>query len=471
MKPKGVQNGILLFFLLLVGGCTVGPDYVRPQAVPEMPPVYGELDGWKLAEPRSPAAGERWWEIYQDPVLSKLVAQVVISNQNVALAEARFRQARALVRGAKSGAAPNLSAGAAASRIRLSENADSGMIFSNYQLPLDFSWELDLWGRVRRSVESGEAELGASGAELAAASLSAQAELANVYFQLRVVDAQRELLTKSIDIYQKSYQISDSRYAAGTTTKVDVLQAETQLKSTEAQLLDLGVQRAQLEHAIALLIGQPPSAFSLPPAALATDIPVMPTGVPSELLERRPDIAAAERRMAAANARIGVAQAAYYPTIRLSAGGGLSSSELSSLFDGASRFWSLGPTAALRLLDGGLRKSQSEEARAVYDATVASYRGTLLEAFREVEDSLAALRILEREAEVQNQALRGAQEVVAITTHQYEAGTVGYLNVLVNQTIALNTERTVLGIHARRLSASVQLVKALGGDWSAEPQP
>ena len=338
--------------------------------------------------------------------------------------------------------------------------------------PLDLTWELDLWGKIRRGVEASQASAQASAADLAAVTLSTQAELASDYFQLRVLDAQKQLLDATTTVYRKSLELTNSRYAAGVAANSDVLQAETQLKSTEAQTIDLGVQRAQLEHAIALLIGKPPAAFSLPLTASATAIPIIPTtGLPSELLERRPDIASSERSMAAANAQIGVAKAAYFPTISLSASAGLEASSLASLFAWPSRFWSVGPAMAATLFDGGLRKAQADQAWAAYDATVAAYRETVLTAFQGVEDNLAALRILEEEARVQALTVQAAQKVVNITTKQYQAGTVAYLNVIVAQSTALTNEGTALGILGRRLTASVLLVKALGGGWTPDCLP
>lgn len=460
---------ILILCPLLLTACTVGPDYVRPTPVEAMPTVYKQLEGWKLAQPQDGQLTERWWEIYQDPVLNSLVEQVAVSNFNVAAAAARFRQARAQVQSARAGYFPTISVGAAASRSQQSENLGSRTIetspTSNFLLPLDLSWELDLWGRVKREVESSQASVQASAADLAAVTLSIQAELASNYFQLCVLDAQHQLLESTIEVYKKSLELTSYRYAAGFALKTDTLQAETQLKGTEAQAFDIRLQRTQLEHAIALLIGKPPEAFSLPSTALATAIPAIPTGLPSELLERRPDIASAERRVAAANAQIGLAQAAYYPTVRLSAAVGYEASQLSNLLNWPSRFWAIGPALSETLVDGGLRSALSEQALAAYDATVANYQEAVLTGFREVEDNLAALSILEQEAQVRNQAVKAARQVVTITTSQYEAGTVTYLSVLVVQAIALANERIALDLIGRQLTASVLLVKALGGGW------
>lgn len=463
---------ILVLFSLLPAACTVGPDYLRPNPVETMPTTFKEMEGWKVAQPNAGIISERWWKIYHDPVLNSLEEQVAISNLNVAAAEAQFRQARALVQAAKAGSFPSLSVGASATRSQSSSNSGTGIsggtTVSNLQLPVDLTWEVDLWGRIRRAVEASEANAQASAADLAAATLSAQAALAGDYFQLRVVDAQKQLLDATTAIYRKSLNMTNNRYAAGVAARSDVLQAETQLKSTEAQGIDLGIQRAQLEHAIALLVGKPSAAFSLPSTVLSPTVPFIPPGIPSELLERRPDITSSERKVAAANAQVGIALAAYYPTIQLSAAGGFSSSSLATWFSWPSRFWSVGPAASVTLFDGGLRDALSEQAKAAYDATVAAYRETVLTAFQGVEDNLAALRILEEETEVQTQAVRASQQVVTITTNQYQAGTVAYLNVIAAQSTALANERTALGLVGQRLAASVLLVKALGGGWIPE---
>jgi NodT family efflux transporter outer membrane factor (OMF) lipoprotein len=458
---------LLMSCTLLSAACTVGPDYIKPTAVAAMPVAFKESEGWKVAQPQDVAISERWWELYHDPILNSLEEQVAISNLTVASAEARFRQARAGVQAARAGYLPSLSAGASATRSRHSGNVTGGgTTTSDFQLPLDATWELDLWGKVRRAVEASQANAQASAADLAAITLSSQAELASDYLQLRVVDAQRKLLDETTALYRKSLELTNNRYASGIVAKADVLQAETQLKSTEAQAIDLGVQRAQLEHAIALLVGKPPSAFSLPPTTLAQAVPVIPMGLPSEILERRPDIASAERAMAAANAQIGIAKAAYYPTISLSAAAGLDASSLAQLFAWPSHFWSVGSSMSASLFDGGLRSAQSDQAKAAYDATVASYRETVLTAFQEVEDNLAALRILEEELKIQDQAVQAANQVVTITTNQYQAGTVAYLNVIVAQSTALANQRTALSLTGRSLTASVLLVKAVGGGWS-----
>jgi NodT family efflux transporter outer membrane factor (OMF) lipoprotein len=406
--------------------------------------------------------------------LNTLVEQVAISNLNVAAAESQFRQARALVQAAKAGYYPSVTVGASATRSQTSGNLGTGKsgetTSSNFQLPLDLTWELDLWGKIRRGVESTQAGAQASAADLAAATLSAQAELVSDYFQVRTLDAQKQLLDATADVYRKALELTTNRYVAGVAAKSDVLLAETQLKNTQAQAIDLGVQRAQLEHAIALLIGKPAANFSLPtaPLSLATVPPPTPVGVPSELLERRPDIAGAERRMAAANAQIGVAEAAWYPTVTLSAAGGFEASSFSKWLAWPSRFWAVGPSVSEKIFDGGLRLAQTEQARAAFDGTVATYRQTVLTGFNEVEDNLAALRILEEEAHVQDDAVKAAKQSVIIIRNQYKAGTVSYISVIVIQASELANEMTTINILGRRMTASVLLVKALGGGWVSQ---
>ncbi len=462
--------------LTLLCACTVGPDYVRPTATPVMPAAYKETNGWRPARPRDEAIKGKWWVGYNDPQLSALEDRVVVSNQNVIGAEAQFRQARALLQAARAGYFPTATVGASATNSRNSATTNGGLFAPNnsitdFRLPVDLSWEADIWGRIRRGVEASRAGAQASGADLAALRLSTQASLAQAYFQMRALDSQRQLLDATVEAYQKSLELTRNRYASGVAAKSDVLQAETQLKGTQAQAIDLGVQRAQLEHAIALLIGEPASSFSLATAPLTASPPLIPTGVPSQLLERRPDIAAAERRMAAANAQIGVAEAAWYPSLALSASGGLESTSLSKWLTWPSRFWAVGPSISETLFDGGLRKAQDAQARAAYDAEVAAYRQTVLTGFQEVEDNLAALRILEQEARVQEETVAAARQSLTITGNQYKAGVVSYLNVLVAQTAELSNELTAIGIQGRRMVASVLLIKALGGGWDASSLP
>jgi NodT family efflux transporter outer membrane factor (OMF) lipoprotein len=474
MKLHDMKLVALAAPLMLLTACTVGPDYVRPAV--DAPAAFKEMDGWKTAQPRDHEFKGKWWEAFNDPLLNDLEEQVNISNQNLAQAEAQYRQARALVQSARAGYFPTLSANASESRSRASSSFSSKQLQStnpvtrgitnNYLLSLDAVWEADLWGRVRRTVESNEASAQASTADLEAARLSAQAELAQDYLQLRALDTQKQLLDSTVAAYEKSLQLTQNQYAAGIVAKADVILAQTQLKSTQAQAIDTGVQRAQLEHAIALLIGKPASVFFISPTPLTATLPAVPIGMPSDLLERRPDIAAAERRVVAANAQIGVAKAAYFPSLTLSASGGYQSSSIANWITLPSRFWSVGPALAETLFDGGLRRAQTAQAIAVYDANVAAYRQTVLTGFKEVEDNLAALRILEQEAVVQDEALQASRQAVVLTTNQYKAGTVTYLNIVTVQATALSNERSAVDILNRRFAASVLLIKALGGGWN-----
>jgi len=460
----------------LLAACTLGPNYARPGV--EAPAAYKEAQGWKPAQPRENEPRGPWWSVFDDPQLDALVREVEVSNQTIKAAEARVREARALTQQAQAAFFPIVTANAGATRSsgrgsagQSVDNSQGGGPRNSFNVALDVNWEIDLWGRVRRTVEAGEATAQASVADLEAAKLSAQAQLAQDYFLLRAQDAQIRLLNDTVDAYQKSLKLTQNQYAVGVAARADVAQAETQLKSTQAQALDAGVQRAQLEHAIAVLLGKAPADFSIAPEAVPTTFPPIPPGLPSELLERRPDIAAAERRTAAANAQVGVAEAAFFPSLTLSATGGFQSSVLSQLFSLPSRYWSLGPALAQTLFDAGLRRAQTAQAMATYDENVANYRQTVLAGFQEVEDNLAALRILEQEALVQDEAVKSARESLTITLNQYRAGTANYLAVVVAQATALSNERAALAILGRRLTASVTLIKALGGGWDAQLPP
>jgi NodT family efflux transporter outer membrane factor (OMF) lipoprotein len=461
----------LAAMLMLPGACAVGPGYVRPGVA--TPAAYKEAGDWKVAQPRDEIRRDKWWEIFGDAQLNALVEQVDISNQNVRIAEAKFRQARALVQSARAGLFPSVTGGASVTRGRSPPGSGTTARgpSTTYDLSLDAGWEIDAWGRVRKTVESNVAGAQASAADLEAVRLSAQAELASDYFQLRALDAQRRLLDDSVAAFQKSLALTRNRYAAGVAGKVDVVQAETQLKSTQAQALDLGVQRAQLEHAIATLVGKPPAEFALASVPLNVAMPPVPMSLPSELLERRPDIAAAERRVAAANAQIGVAESAFFPSLTLSASAGFQGSGFARWLTVPSRYWSVGPALAQSIFDAGLRRALSAQAIAAYDATVAAYRQTVLGGFQEVEDNLAALHILEQAAGVQQEAVQAARQSLELTLNQYKAGTVSYLNVVTVQTAWLANERAAVGILGRRLTAAVTLVKALGGGWSAGELP
>jgi NodT family efflux transporter outer membrane factor (OMF) lipoprotein len=467
---------LIVWATAALAACTAGPDYVRPSV--ETPSSYKEAQGWKPAEPRDGQPRGEWWKVFDDPTLDALASQVTVTNQSIKAAEAQVRQARALTDAARAAFFPVVSANATATRSGSSTGTSStgsgttvnlGGVRNNYNVALDLSWEIDLWGRIRRTVEASEAAAAASVGDLESATLSAQAQLASDYLLLRVQDAQIRLLQDTVAAYQRSLQLTRNQYAVGVVGRSDVAQAETQLKSTQAQAIDAAALRAQLEHAIAVLIGKPPAEFSLPAEPVTAKFPDIPPGLPSALLERRPDIAAAERRAAAANAQIGVAEAAFFPSLTLSATGGFQSSLLSELFSLPSRYWSLGPALAQVIFDAGLRRAQSAQAIAVYDQAVANYRQTVLTGFQEVEDNLAALRVLEQEAAVQEEAVKSARESLAIVLNQYRAGTANYLAVIVIQAATLNNERTAIDILGRRLAASVALVKALGGGWKEPP--
>jgi NodT family efflux transporter outer membrane factor (OMF) lipoprotein len=458
-----------LILVVLLSGCTVGPDYVRPKV--ETPAAYKEAGDWKPAEPRDGAARGKWWEAFGDPQLDALIAQVDVSNQTIAAAEAQVRISAALADQSRAQWWPSLTG--SVQRTESKPSSTTGPIVgipTNKRiidaLPLSASWEADLWGRIRRLVESGDATTRASAGDLVNARLSAQATLAQNYFQLRALDVQAKLLDETVAAYAKTLELTKNRYTMGVAARADIAQAEAQLHSVRAQALDLGVQRAQLEHAIAVLLGKPAPGFSLAPGTLAAAPPPVPAiGLPAALLERRPDIAAAERRVEAANAQIGVGRAAFFPTATLGAAYGYQTASPALWFTQPSLFWSVGPALAFTLFDGGKREAVSAQAVAAYDQTVAAYRGTVLQAFTDVEDNLAALRILESEAAVQEEAVKAAQQSLDITVNQYKAGIVTYLQVVIAQTAALQAQVTALGIRSRRFAASVLLVKALGGGW------
>ena len=461
---------------LTIAGCSVGPDYVRPLV--DTPAAYkkGKGAAWKVAQPRDDARRGDWWSLFADARLDDLVRQVSVSNQTLLASEAQFRQATALMQGARAAWFPSLTGGLSETRSRPSATTGPVVGVSTskrtiFSAPLNLSWEADLWGRIGRTVEAGEAGAQASAADLENVRLSLQATLALNYFQLRALDAQIRLLESTVEAYTRSLELTTNRYRVGVVARSDVAQALTQLKSTQVQALDLSVSRAQLEHAIAVLLGKAPAEFSIEALPLAGLPPAVPVGLPAELLERRPDIAAAERRVAAANAQIGVAAAAFYPAATLSAAYGVQSATTAQWFTLPSRFWSVGPALAMTLFDGGRRRAASNQAIAAYDATVANYRATVLTGFREVEDNLVALKVLEEESELQAAAVRAAEESLGHALNQYKAGTVTYLQVVTAQATALANQRAAADILGRRMSSSVQLVKALGGGWEpAAPQ-
>jgi len=459
----------------LLAACTVGPDYKRPSATTAA--TYKELEGtgWKTAEPADAHIRSAWWEVYDDPALNALEQQVASANQNVQAAQARFRAARAQVEQFRSQFFPVVTANGGYSRARSSENvkfkSTAGKTLNDWIVGADATWEPDLWGRVSRSVEGARANAQASAADAQSVLLSMQAELATDYFELRGIDRERQLLDDTIAAYKEAVELTQNRYKGGIATDADVAQAQTQLRTTQAQAIDLGVQRAQLEHAIAILTGQTPSTFSLPVAPLVAVPVIAPVGVPSTLLERRPDIAAAERQMVDLNAQIGVATAAYFPNLILSVSGGLEATNFSDWLLAPARFWSLGPTLAGTLLDFGGRAAKKAEAQANYDEGIAQYRQTVLSAFGQVEDNIAALRVLEQEAQAQDDAVSAAQRSLAIVSNRYKNGAITYLDVVVAQTTALTNEREAVSIARRRMAASVALIKALGGGWDTTSLP
>lgn len=469
-----MKNSIILLILALVilPACTVGPDYQRPKNPATV--AFKELKGWKQAQPSDCEIPNAWWALFKDPYLNKLAAQVQVNNQSLVQAEAQFRQAQDLVQGARSAYFPTATATATTNRFRAATGqsvAVSG-VRSLFGMAVSVAWEPDLWGSVRRQVEANQATAQASFATLQALRLSAQATLAQSYFQLRALDAQKKILDDTVATYSKTLQITQNRYAVGVSAKSELVQAKAQLEAVRAQAINISVQRAKLEHAIALLMGKTPTELSIPEAPLPMQLPDIPVSIASDLLERRPDVAMAERQVAAANAKIGVAKAAYFPTVNLSANNGYQSSTLSNLANSAARYWALGPAAfALPLFDGGAKGAQMSEAIHTFDASVAAYRQAVLTGFQEVEDNLAALRILEQEIQVQSNAVALTQEALNLTTNQFQAGTVSYLDVMLAQVTALDNQKAAIALQGQRFDASVLLIKALGGGWTTKQMP
>lgn len=476
MRPNprdGVRSSVVVALVACLAACSVGPDYRQPVA--PLATTFKELGDWKVAEPQDDLARGPWWERYGDPELSRLEREVTDANQNLAAAEAHFRQARALVWNARADWWPTVTIGVSATRARQSANLGtqfaSGQTRNEYALPIEASWEIDVWGRIRRNVESAEASAQASAADREAVRLSLEATLAADYFQLHALDAQHRLFEETVAAFERSLTLTQQRKTYGVASQADVAQAETQLESARAQAIDIDLQRAQLEHAIAVLVGRPAGDFSLPRTPLDVTPPPIPVVVPSALLERRPDVATAERNAAAANAQIGVAVAAYYPTVSLGASGGFESTDIENWLTWPSRIWSFGPSVTETVFDGGKRGALTAQARAAYDESVATYRQTVLAAFQNVEDQLAALRQLEQESERQARAVSAAKEALRLTSDQYKAGTVSYLSVVITQAAALENERTEVDLLGRRMTASALLVEALGGGWSTDDLP
>lgn len=480
-----VALGGALALAFSVSGCKVGPNYKTPSAA--MAPSFKENAaitpppaepgvGWKHAEPGDDRLRGKWWESYGDAQLNTLEERVTVSNQTLKISLAEYTQALAAVQQFRSFYFPAVSLAPGYSRTRVSQNRPFGVPtkgnpYTDLTVTGQATWEPDLWGNIRRTVQQARANAQASAADLANVDLSLRAELAMDYFELRGLDTQKQLLDDTIQQYQRYLQLTISRFHGGLATDADVAQAQTQLDQTKAQDIDIEVARAQFEHAIATLTGQPASTFSLAPAPLTLTLPAVPVGVPSEMLERRPDVAAAERRAAAANEQIGIAIAAYYPQLNITGAGGFESSRPGILFQGPSALWSLGASASEVLFDAGRRHAITAEARATYDAEVATYRQTVLESFQDVEDQLAALTILNREAAAQQQTVADAERSLLISTNQYKGGLTTYLQVITAQTIALTNQRTAADITTRQFAASVQLVKALGGSWDRAQLP
>jgi NodT family efflux transporter outer membrane factor (OMF) lipoprotein len=456
-----------IMLALLLSGCTLGPDYHRPEM--SVPVHYKEAKGWQQATPQDDLHKGEWWAVYHDVTLSSLLSQVSINNQNVANYAAQYRQAQALASQSRAELFPSL--GYDSSVTRSGSHATTGSsqrtTSSSHQAELSASWELDLWGKLRRTLEENKASAQASAAELANITLSAQSELAQDYFQLRIMDQKIALYQQSIDAYQRYLTVIENKYQTGSESRATLAQAQMQLESARASAQDYQWQRAQMEHAIALLVGKAPADFSLPVAKLDATLPTVPAALPTQLLQRRPDIAYAERNVAAANAAVGVAIAGYFPDLTLSASGGVSASTLHNLFSLPNRIWSLGPELSGTLLDFGATSSQVEQARASYDASVASYRQSVLEALQEVEDELVELNTLQGEMASQQRATAAAQESARVTRNQYDAGMIDYLDVATTENSSLSEQQNLLSLQSTQWVSSVALIAALGGGWQA----
>ena len=462
---------------LLMAGCAVGPRYVTPAAPAAPVDAFKEAEGWKRAQPSDAALRGAWWEVFGDERLNALEQALAGSNEDLKAADARFREARALIGVSRGAQTPTVALAPSAAFVRNSGNTSLSSATLNppttglYTLPLDVSYEVDVWGRVRRTVAAARERAQASAADRQTVALSLQAELAVDYFELRSADAQGRLLDAAVAAFAEALQLTTNRFEGGAAARSDVTQAKTQLEATRVQATDVAVQRARYEHAIATLLGQPPSALNLGAAPLDAAPPVIPVGLPSQLLERRPDVASAERRAAEANELVGIARTSFFPAVMLNAAGGFEGNSLANWFAWPSRFWAIGPAAVQTIFDGGKRRAVSEAAMAGYDATVAEYRQATLTAFQQVEDNLAALRILEQEAVQQDAATTSAKESLRLSNDRYLAGADPYLQVLTAQTIALANERNDVDIMRRRMTASVVLIKSLGGGWTTAELP
>ena len=465
---------LILAVALPFTGCAVGPKYKTP-AIPA-PPAYKEMANWKTAQPNDQHLGGNWWEIFQDPQLNSLEQQINVSNQNLKAAVAQYQQSRAALRYVRADYYPTVTTGPSASRQMYSNNRPpqsslDGVTFNDFVLPVNFSYQVNAWGRVSKNVESYREQAQASAADLAVVNLSMHAALAIDYFAARSLDAEEKLLQDTVAQYQQAFQLNEDRYQGGLASEVEVEQARTILETTRAQMVDVGVARAQYEHAVAVLVGKTPADFTLPPLPLTTPPPPIPVGVPSTLLERRPDIAGAERRVASANAQVGLAKTAYYPLVNILGSGGFESGSITTLLQGPSGFWAVGSSAVVTLFDVGRRRAVNDQAKASYDSSVASYRETVLAAFQQVEDNLAALRILEQEAGVQATAVEAAERSLSLSNTRYEGGVTSYLEVITAQNAALADEVTAVNILGRRMANAVLLIEALGGGWDSTSLP
>ncbi len=464
----------------MLAGCMVGPKYSKPAA--PVAPAYSELpprsflesQGWKQAQPADTTLRAEWWQIFGVHELNSLEEQINLSNQTLKAAEARFREARALIQVNRAGLYPTISTTPSVTNNRLSANKPTGTVagdYGDYVLPVDVNYELDAWGRVRRSIAAARQEAQASAGDLETIRLSLHAELAIDYFELRSLDAQKQLLDETLVAYQKALTLTQNRFDGGLSSRAEVAQARTQLETTRAEDIGVGVSRATYEHAIAILAGRNPESLMLEAAPLKITPPVIPVGVPSQLLERRPDIAAAERRAAEANEQVGIARAAFFPTLLITAMGGFEGSNPVNWLAWPSRLWAVGPTMAETIFDAGRRRAQAESAAASYDESVANYRQAVLTAFQEVEDNLSTLRILERQQQAQEVAVEAAQQSLDLSMNRYKGGLVTYLEVITSQSIALADEYTEVDLLRRRMDASVLLIKALGGGWDVSKLP
>ena len=468
------RTAIAIGALALVAAAACAPKRHYEPPPPPMAPAFKELENWKVPQPRDADTRGAWWDLFNDPALAALQPRVDVSNQTLKIAEAQFAQARAAVRGARANRYPQVVAGPSVTAARLSANRAASSFhdtFADFVLPIDASYEADVWGRLRGIVEASRTAAQATAADLETARLSLHAELAIDYFALRGLDREQQILSSAVDSFAQALQLTQTRFRGGLSSGADVAQAETQLETTRVQAVDVGVQRAALEHAIALLVGEPPASFRIAPSPLDGTPPDVPVGVPSALLERRADIASSERRLASAFAEVGVAEAAFYPVLTLSGTVGFESSSFGSLLATASSFWTAGPAALINVLDFGRRRAAAAQARAGYDVAIAAYRESVLEAFREVEDQLAALRVLQEEAAIQDRAVAAAQRSLTLANNRYRGGVASYLEVITAQSFALANERAAVNLLTRRMTATVLLLKGLGGDWRAAALP